>query len=54
MDKEQHAFDELRRRLTSALVLVGYDPTRRIMIETDPSKYVCAGILSQECEDEKW
>src|SRR5437868_1856585 len=24
------------------------------MIETDASKYVCAGILSQECEDGKW
>src|SRR5207237_10376975 len=31
-----------------------YDPKRRIMIETDASKYVCAGILSQECEDGKW
>ena len=24
------------------------------MIETDVSKYVYAGILSQECEDGKW
>ena len=24
------------------------------MIETDASKYVCTGILSQECEDGKW
>ena len=37
-----------------APVLVHYDPTRRIMIETDASKYVCAGILLQECEDGKW
>ena len=53
-DKEQQAFDELRTRLTSAPVLVHYDPTRRIMIETDASKYVCVGILLQECEDGIW
>ena len=23
-------------------------------IETDPSKYVCSGILFQQCEDGKW
>ena len=53
-DKEQQVFDKLRTRLTSAPVLVHYDPTRRIMIETDALKYVSAGILSQECEDGKW
>jgi len=46
-EKEQEAFNELRRKLTTAPVLIHFDPTKPINIETDPSKYVCSGILSQ-------
>ena len=53
-DKEQHAFDELRRKLTTAPVLVHFNPAAPTKIETDASKYVCSGILSQQCEDGKW
>jgi len=53
-DKEQQAFDELRTKLTTAPVLVYFDPLAATKIETDASKYVCAGILSQQCQDGKW
>ena len=52
--KEQQAFDELRTKLTTAPVLVCFDPLASITIETDASKYVCSGILSQQCQDGKW
>jgi len=53
-DKEQQAFDELRTKLTTALVLVYFDPFAPTKIETDTSKYICSGILSQKCQDGKW
>jgi len=53
-DKEQQAFDELRKKLTTTPVLDYFDPLIPTMIETHPSKYVCSGILSQQCTNEKW
>jgi len=53
-DKEQQALDELRTKLTTAPVLVYFDPLALTKIETDTSKYVCSGILSQQCQDGKW
>jgi len=53
-DKEQQAFDELRTKLTTALVLVYFDPLAPTKIETEASKYVRSGILSQQCQDGKW
>ena len=52
-DKEQNAFDELRTKLTTAPVLVYFDPLAPTKIETDASKYVCSGILFQQCQDGK-
>jgi len=43
-DKEQQAFDELRTKLTTAPVLVYFDPLAPTKIERDASKYVCSGI----------
>ena len=44
----------MRKKLTTAPVLVHFDPLAPHKIETDASKYVCSGILSQQCEDGKW
>jgi len=52
-DKEQQAFDELRTKLTPAPVLVYFNPLAPTKIATDASKYVCAGILSQQCQERK-
>jgi len=49
-DKEQKAFDELRTKLTTAPVLVYFDPLAPTKIETHASKYVRSGILSQQCK----
>jgi len=53
-DKEQQAFDELGTKLTTAPVLVYFDPLAPTTIETDTSKYICSGILSQQYQDGKW
>ena len=53
-EKEQQAFNELRRKLTTTPVMVHFDPGAPIKLERDASKYVCSGILSQQCEDGKW
>jgi len=53
-DKELKAFEELRTKLTTALVLVYFDPLVPTKMETEVSKYVCSGILSQQCKDGKW
>jgi len=52
-DKEQQAFNELRIKLTTAPVLVYFDPLALTKIETDASKYLCCCILSQQCQDAK-
>lgn len=41
------AFQQLQQAFTSAPVLMQFDPERAIIIETDTSDYVSAGILSQ-------
>jgi len=53
-EKEQQAFDELRTKLTTARVLVYFDPLAPTKIETEPAKYVCSGIVLQQCPDGKW
>jgi len=53
-EKEQNTFDQLRTKLTTAPVLVYFDRLASTKIETEASKYVCSGILSQQCQDGKW
>ena len=49
--KQQEAFDRLIYKLTHALILDHYDLKKPITIETDASKYVMAGIISQKGDD---
>jgi len=53
-DKEEKGFDKLGTKLTTAPVLVYFDPFAPTKIETDVSKYICSRILSQQCRDQKW
>jgi len=50
-DKEQQAFDKVRTKLTTAPVLVYFDPLTPTKIETEASKYVFSSTLSQQCQD---
>jgi hypothetical protein len=43
----QEAFERLKSDFTSAPILRHFDPDREILVETDASDYVSAGILSQ-------
>ena len=40
------AFQELKCRFTSALVWRHFDPDKEIIVETDASNYVSAGVMS--------
>ncbi len=51
-DKErQAAFDKLKAAFTSAPILTPFDWTREVVLETDASDYVSAGVLSQYGDD---
>ncbi|KAH0611537.1 uncharacterized protein H6S33_010802 [Morchella sextelata] len=50
-DEREEAFQTLKRMFTTAPILMHFDPDRKIVVETDASDYVSAGILSQ-CDDE--
>jgi hypothetical protein len=41
------AFDDLKNTFTSAPVLARFDPDHDVIVETDASDYVSAGVLSQ-------
>ena len=41
------AFQELKYRFTSAPVLRHFDPDKEIIMETDASDYISAGVMSQ-------
>ena len=47
----QKAFEELKDRFCSAPVLMRFDPEKEILVETDASDYVSAGVLSQRDDE---
>ena len=47
----QKAFDLLKQRFTTAPILAHFDPSKEIIVETDASDWVSAGILSQYSVD---
>ena len=48
----QKAFDTLKEAFTTAPVLLHFDENRPIVVETDSSNLVSAGVLSQYDDDE--
>lgn len=48
------AFEELKSRLTSSSILRHYDPELSLMVETDVSGGVIAGVLSLQHPDGEW
>ena len=46
-EKCQHAFNVLKENFTSDQILIHFDPDKAVIVETDASDYVSAGILSQ-------
>ena len=50
-EKEQVAFDDLKKRLTSAAVLAHPDPSRQYVVSTDASGFAISGVLMQDQAD---
>jgi len=46
-EEQDKGFEELKRRLTSALILAHFYPDRKTVIETDASQFALGCILSQ-------
>jgi len=46
----QTAFEELKRRFTTAPILAHFDPTRQVIIESDASDIALGAVLSQRDE----
>jgi len=52
-EKQQKAFEELKRRFTTEPVLVTPDLDKEMRVEADASDFATGGVLSMKCEDEK-
>jgi RNase H-like domain found in reverse transcriptase/Reverse transcriptase (RNA-dependent DNA polymerase)/Integrase zinc binding domain/Chromo (CHRromatin Organisation MOdifier) domain len=50
-ENEQFAFDELKRRFTTAPILALFNPETEIVVETDASDYAIGACLSQKDTD---
>ena len=50
-EQQQKAFEDLIYKLTHAPILAHYDPKKPVIVETEASKYVTAGIISQSGDD---
>jgi len=53
-EKQQKAFEELKRRFTMEPVLVTPDLDKEMRVEADTSGFATGGVLSMKCEDERW
>jgi len=51
LEDQQRAFEEMIRKFTTAPTLRHFDHNREVVIETDASVYVSAGVLSQMDHD---
>lgn len=48
----EKAFDELRTAFTTAPIILHFDPDQTIIVETDASNYVSAGVMSQHADNQ--
>ena len=53
-EKQQKAFEELKKRFIIEPVLVTLDLDRKIRVKIDASDFVMERILLMKCEDKKW
>ena len=53
-EKQDKAFEELKKRFTEKLVLATPDLDKKIRMEVDASDYAIGGVLLMECEDGLW
>jgi hypothetical protein len=49
-----YAFEDIKKRFTTAPILRHFDPTKRMRLETDASNFGLSGILTQLYEDGHW
>jgi reverse transcriptase-like protein/uncharacterized protein DUF4939/aspartyl protease len=52
-DEAQQAFDALKTAFTQAPMLLTFDPSKDIVVETDSSDYALGAVLSQPGKDDK-
>ena len=52
-EKQQKAFEKLKKRFTIEPVLVTPDLDREMRVEADVSDFATGGVLSMKCEDER-
>ena len=53
-ERQQKAFEELKKRFTMEPVLVTPDLDRGMRVEADASDFATGGVLLMKCEDERW
>ena len=51
MNKQERAFEELKKRFTEELVLATPDINKKMKMEVDASDYTTGGVLSMEYDD---
>ena len=54
MERQKKAFQELKKRFTKKLVLTALDLDQKLRMEVNASDYAINGVLSIECENERW
>ena len=52
-ERQQKAFEELKKRFTMEPVLVTPDLDRKMRVEADASDFATGGVLSIKCEEER-
>jgi len=53
-ERQQKAFEELKQRFMTELVLVTPDLDKEMRVEADASDFVTGGVLSMKYKDKKW